>query len=76
MKHIATQITLVITLAMFALVIAPNVQAAEECSNASLQGSFGVTSTGTIIGVGSLAAVGVVTFDGEGNHVGFDTISI
>jgi hypothetical protein len=35
-----------------------------------------VTSTGTIIGVGSLSAVGVVTFDGQGNHVGFDTISL
>jgi hypothetical protein len=75
MKRISTPIVLIMILALFVLVIVPKVQAAEECSNASLQGSFGVTSTGTIVGVGPLAAVGVVTFDGQGNHVGFDTIS-
>ncbi len=60
---------------LFILGVAAKAEADEKCSNASLQGSFGVASTGTIVGVGPLAAVGVVTFDGEGNHVGFDTIS-
>jgi hypothetical protein len=61
---------------VFVLGIVSNVQAQAKCSDASLKGSFGVTSTGTIVGVGPLAAVGVVTFDGEGNHTGFDDISI
>jgi hypothetical protein len=72
-----TPIPLVILfVSVFVLNAAPKAQADEECSNASLRGSFGVTNTGTIIGVGALSAVGVVTFDGQGNHVGFDTISL
>jgi hypothetical protein len=77
MKRTITPITAVMIFAnMFVLAAALTAQADEECSNASLHGSFGVTSTGTIIGVGPLSAVGVATFNGQGNHVGFDTISL
>src|SRR5262249_37473294 len=42
------------------------------CSNATLRGSFGFTSTGTLLAVqpplaGPFAEVGRQTFDGEGN---------
>src|SRR6059036_654288 len=38
-----------------------------QCSNATLNGSYGLHATGTIIGTGLFAAVGVFTFDGKGN---------
>jgi len=40
------------------------------CSNATLNGSYGLHATGTVIGVGSFAAVGRFTFDGKGNLAG------
>jgi hypothetical protein len=44
----------------------------KECSNAALRGSFGYTSTGTLLDVpppfaGPFAEVGRQTFDGKGN---------
>jgi hypothetical protein len=44
----------------------------KECSNATLQGGFGYTSTGTLLAVpppfaGPFAEVGRQTFDGKGN---------
>jgi hypothetical protein len=39
----------------------------QQCSNATLHGSYGLHATGTIINVGPFAAVGVFTFDGNGN---------
>ena len=54
--------------------IVPRVQAGEHrgCSNASLRGSFGFTSTGTLLAVpppfaGPFAEIGRQTFDGRGN---------
>jgi hypothetical protein len=41
-----------------------------KCSNASLIGSYGLGATGEILGVGPFAAVGILTFDGNGNLVG------
>jgi hypothetical protein len=59
---------------VFVLGILPRAQADEhrECSNASLQGSFGFTSTGTLLALpsplaGPFAEVGRQTFDGNGN---------
>jgi hypothetical protein len=40
---------------------------AEACTAATLNGPYGLTLTGTIVGVGPLAIVGVATFDGERN---------
>lgn len=42
----------------------------EQCSNATLNGSYGVSASGTVIGVGPVASVGVFTFDGEDNMTG------
>ena len=42
----------------------------DNCSNATLKGSYGLHATGTIIGVGDFAAVGLFTFDGKGSLTG------
>ena len=67
---------------MFVLGILPRAQAGEnrECSNASLQGSFGFTSTGTLLALppplaGPFAEIGRQTFDGRGNTDATATLS-
>lgn len=81
MKHIATFVVLT---TVFGLGIATQAQAGEDkaCSNASLQGSFGYSSTGTLLDsyvpppfAGPFAEVGRQTFDGKGNTFGTATIS-
>jgi hypothetical protein len=54
----------------------------KECSNATLHGSFGYTSTGTLLDTyvppplaGPFAEVGRQTFDGKGNTEGTATLS-
>ena len=41
-----------------------------QCSNATLNGSYGLHAKGTILGVGDFAAVGRFTFDGKGHLSG------
>ena len=50
--------------------IGAKAQDKQNCSNATLHGSYGLHATGTIIGVGDFAAVGRFTFDGKGNLTG------
>ena len=40
------------------------------CSNKSLSGSYGVLASGTVIGVGPVALVGVFNYDGHGQVKG------
>jgi hypothetical protein len=42
----------------------------QQCSNATLTGSYGLHATGNIIGIGDFAAVGLFTFDGKGHLTG------
>ena len=49
---------------------------ARECSNASLKGAYGASCEGTIVGVGPLAVVSVLTADGDGNISGVETLSV
>ena len=81
MKHIAT---VVVFATVFVLGLAPKARAWEdkECSNATLQGSFGYTSTGTLLDTyvpppfaGPFAEVGRQTFDGKGNTTATATLS-
>jgi hypothetical protein len=81
MKHLAT---IVVLAAVFVVGMAPKAQAGEvkECSNATLRGSFGYTSTGTLLPsfvpppfVGPFAEVGRQTFDGNGNTNATGTLS-
>ena len=73
MKHFATVAVFAV---VFALGSVPNARAGEneECTNADLQGSFGYTSTGTLLPsyvpppfAGPFGEVGRQTFDGKGN---------
>lgn len=69
-----TTLAVVFTTA-FALGIVPRAQAGDdkECSNATLRGSFGFTSTGTLLALpppsaGPFAEIGRQTFDGTGDN--------
>jgi len=83
MKRTIAPTTLVIIFAtVFVLGILPRAQAGEhrECSNASLQGSFGFSATGTLLALpppfaGPFAEIGRQTFDGNGNTDATATLS-
>jgi hypothetical protein len=85
MKRTIVPTTLVIvSTIVFALGIAPRAQADEHegCSNATLRGSFGYTSTGTLLDsyvppplAGPFAEVGRQTFDGKGKTEAAATLS-
>ena len=48
---------------------------ARECSNASIQGTYGFSCEGTVVGVGPIAVIGVFIADGKGNGSEVETIS-
>ena len=48
---------------------------AGECSNASIKGTYGFSCEGTVVGLGPLAVIGVLTADGNGNGSEVETIS-
>jgi hypothetical protein len=83
MKRTIAPATLVIVFAtVFVLGILPRAQADEHrgCSVASLQGSFGFTSSGTLNAppppnAGPLGEIGRQAFDGQGNTDGTATLS-
>jgi hypothetical protein len=66
--------------------IVPSVQAKDEgddkdgcpgnCSLRTLNGCYGDTISGTIVGFGPIAAIGVTNFDGNGHFTGTDTVNI
>jgi len=63
-------ILLVVLVGLFILGGARKAPAAKGCSDASLHGSYGLHATGTVLGVGPFAAVGVFSFDGNGHLTG------
>ena len=80
MKRGIARMTLVVVFAaVFALGVVSRAQA-QECSNATLHGSFGYTSVGTLVSlpdapVGPFAEVGRQTFDGNGKTQAAATVS-
>jgi hypothetical protein len=57
--------------AILAAIFSGNIaEGKDNCSNATLKGTYGLHATGTIIGVGDFAAVGLFTFDGKGSLTG------
>ena len=73
-RTIAPTTLIVVFAAVFVLGVLPRAQADEHrgCSEASLKGSFGFTSTGTLLALpppnaGPFAEIGRQTFDGNGN---------
>src|SRR5215831_16537380 len=80
MKHVGTKAFATVVLSAFvALGIPLRVQAQLNCSNATLNGSFGYTNTGTILAgpdAGPFGGVGRQTFDGKGNTQATATVSV
>jgi hypothetical protein len=79
----AAQTLLIVFATVFVLGLVSSAQADDrrECSNASLEGSFGFTSTGTLLAppaplAGAFAEIGRQTFDGQGNTEGTATASL
>jgi hypothetical protein len=66
--------------------IVPSVQAKDEgddkggcpgnCSLRTLNGCYGFTFSGTILGLGPIAGIGVTNFDGQGHLTSTDTVNI
>ena len=61
---------LVVLIGLFALGGAGKARAEKGCSDATLRGSYGLHATGSVLGVGPFAAVGVFSFDGDGHLTG------
>ena len=80
MKHYAKRaFGTILFSALVALAIPLPVHAQPSCSNATLNGSFGYTNTGTILagpGAGPFGGVGRQTFDGKGNTEATATVSV
>lgn len=76
-RIIAPNMLLTVFASLFVLGSAASVRA-EQCSVATLNGSFGYTGTGTLVsesGAVPFASVGQITFDGQGNFTTIRTIS-
>ena len=74
-RAIAPTTFAVVFTTVFALGVVPRAQAGQdkECSNATLRGSFGFSSTGTLLAIpapsaGPFAEIGRQTFDGTGDN--------
>ncbi len=66
-----------LALAIITFALAPQAFSARcPLGNATLHGSYVVFGTGTIVGVGPVTAVGVETWDGQGNTVATYTASV
>jgi len=76
MKRAITSVVFVISfVSLLVLGLVSRVQA-EECSNASIKGSYAISCEGTFVGVGPLAVLGVFIADGKGNASEVETISL
>ena len=76
MKQAITAVVFVLSfVSLLVLGLFSRVQA-KECSNASLKGTYGASCEGTIVGVGPLAVIGVLTADRDGNISGVETLSV
>lgn len=76
-RHMASRTLTVACVAAVALGIVSAAQAGtQKCSLASVAGTYGLTTTGSIPGIGPVAAVGVVTVEKSGNISGSQTRSL
>jgi hypothetical protein len=61
---------------VFAATLAPTATAEDHpCSNRSVAGAYGYTTTGTRLGIGPVAGVGIFTLDRNGDLSGKQTVS-
>jgi hypothetical protein len=76
-RNIKLRILVAALVVTFVLSIAPSAQAASgKCSLSKLAGTYGLTTTGSILGIGPVAAVGLIKFDALGNISGSQTRSL
>ncbi len=76
-RNATLQIVVGALVVTFVLSIGPSAQAASgKCSLSKLAGTYGLTTTGSILGIGPVAAVGLITFDASGNISGSQTRSL
>lgn len=68
--HMCRLVAVIAFTFVFTLVTEGTAQGQPTCSNASLQGSYGLHATGITGAGGSFAAVGRFSFDGTGNLTG------
>jgi hypothetical protein len=73
MKRNIAPATLLVVFATFGLSVAASAQA--RCSLARAAGTYGFSSTGTVIGVGPRVSAGIITFDAAGIATGKATSS-
>ena len=52
-----------------------NAQATPSCNNATIKGSYGIKTTGTVLSSYSVASVGLYKFNGTGNFQGTSSVS-
>ena len=69
-RHISRLLAVIAFTLLFSLVTEGTAQGQPTCSNASLNGSYGLHATGITGAGGNFAAVGRFTFDGKGNLTG------
>lgn len=76
-QHAASRTLTVTCVVALALVAVSAAQAGtQKCTLATVAGTYGLTTTGSIPGIGPVAAVGVVTLDKSGNISGSQTRSL
>ena len=75
MKRVITSVMFVMAFVSLLVLGLVSRAQAEECSNASIKGGYGLSGEGTVVGVGPLAVIGVLTADGKGNGSEVETIS-
>jgi len=77
MKRIKRSLITTCVVATLAITTVPALQAAaHKCSLATVAGTYGLTTTGSIPAIGPVGAVGVVTIDRSGNVSGSQTRSL
>jgi hypothetical protein len=73
-RKIGLTTLVIVSFIVFSMAQAPAVRAQEgqdagACSKASVAGTWGFTTNGTVVGIGPRASVGIITFDPTGNLV-------
>ena len=76
-RHMASRTLTVACVAALALGIVSQAQAGtHKCSLATVAGTYGLTTTGSILAIGPVGAVGLVTIDKSGSLSGSQTRSL
>ena len=76
-QHMSSKTLTVVCVAALALgIVSPAQAGTHKCSLATVAGTYGLTTTGSIPAIGPVSAVGLVTIDKSGNLSGSQTRSL